>query len=388
MKPISFNLAFLNKKNKDILALGAELKSSFCLIRGKKAYVYNLGFDLKNHAENELYKKAIVKTLKQHNLKPRIIVCDSHPDYLSTIYARELSRNLNIPHGTIQHHYAHIVACMAENAVKTKVLGVAIDGTGFGQDGKILGCEFLEVTYAGFKRRAYLENIALPGGDKAIIEPWRTGISYLYRVYKDKVFSLDLKIVKQNKANLRVITQMIDKNINSPRVSSGGRLFDAIAAILGMKMKVNFEAEAAIALENLATRAYNRKIKVAAYPYSIRLENSAYIISVLPMIKAIVRDLKKGADWPIIALKFHKTFAEIIFKTCAKIATPAKIYDIILSGGVFQNKLLDILLDDLFGKSRFKVHKHKMLKPTDMGISLGQAVCAYVSGDTGKNNKN
>jgi hydrogenase maturation protein HypF len=260
---------------------------------------------------------------------------------------------------------------MGDNGIDGEVIGVSFDGTGYGTDGKIWGGEFLICDYSKFARMAYLEYTPLPGGEKAIIEPWRMAASYLHKTYKDSMFELDIDFVKNLDRNKwATIKKMIDKGINSPMTSSSGRLFDAVSAMLGVRKEIYYEGQAAIELEMAAGN------EEGSYPFETRDLGDKTEIVLEPIIKGIVSDLEQGVGVQTISSRFHNTMAASIIGMCVKIRQTTGLDRVVLSGGVFQNNLLLERTFDLLDKNDFKVYTQHRVPPNDGGIALGQAIIA------------
>jgi len=264
---------------------------------------------------------------------------------------------------------------MVENGLANqKVIGVAFDGTGLGVDNRLLGAEFLVCDYKSFTRLAHLKEIPLLGGERAILEPWRVAAAWLYLTYKDKFLSLKINFVKNlDKQKWRILEKIYKISLNSPLASSMGRLFDAAGALVLEKKNTVYEAELAITLEKLALSS---RPQASGYGFKITKTSDQYIIDPAPMFKQIVSDLKGKAPKREIAYRFHLTVAEMVRKTCLALKKETGIKRIVLSGGVFQNKLLLRLILDLLCKEGFRIFIHRILSPDDSGISLGQAVIA------------
>ncbi len=362
----------LSRKTKSILALGAEEKNTFCLMRDRYAFPSQHLGDLKNKENFTAYQEAIQRLSKVLQFEPEAIACDLHPDYLSTHYAEQLARQKRVPLVKVQHHHAHIVSCMVENHITEKVIGVAFDGTGFGSDGTIWGGEFLVVSPKDFQRAGYLKYMALPGGEQAIIEPWRMAYSYLYSFFGPDLDSIPLLFRKRKKIkDFLLLKQMIDKKINSPPTSSCGRLFDAVASLIGLKDEVDFEGQAAIELESICRPQYKDN-----YNYHLDKEAGCWVVNSREMFQEIIKDLESNTPLSKIATQFHNTIADFILSICVKIREDSAINGVALSGGVFQNSVLLTETIKKLKKSRFKVLIHKKLPPNDACISLGQAIVA------------
>lgn len=362
----------LDFKLKEVLALGGELKNTISF--SKENYVFPSQYlgDLKSVETLDFLKESIENLEKIFRVNPEIIACDLHPDYLSTQFAEEIGAKKGLKVVKVQHHHAHIVSCMAENNIKEKVMGVAYDGTGYGDDGKIWGGEFLLCGLKGYLRVGHLKYCSLPGGDKAIMEPWRMTYSYLYYIYGPKAKTLDINFIQRmDYDKLSIIEKMIDKNINSPLTSSCGRLFDAVSSLIGIRDEISYEGQAAMELESFCASGIKERYKFCIYK-----EGMEFIIDPQEIFIEIIKDLKEGIDKKIMAAKFHNTVAEFTLNLCGKIRKNSGINKIALSGGVFQNKYLTEKVVSLLEDKGFKVYTQRKVPPNDGGISLGQAVVA------------
>ena len=362
----------LAEKSKSVLALGAEEKNTVCLTRDYYAFPSQHLGDLKNRDSFKAYREAIARLCRMFQFEPEIVSCDLHPDYLSTSYAEELSEEKGLPLVKVQHHHAHIASCMAENHITEKVIGVAFDGTGFGEDGAIWGGEFLITEISSYQRIAYLEYQAMPGGEQVIHQPWRMAYSYLYSLYDQKINSVYPTLTKRwAPQDLHLLKQMIDRKINSPLTSSCGRLFDAVASLIGLRDEVDFEGQAAMELEGFCQPEYQ-----GHYSYHIETETTGWVVNIQEMFRQIIFDLEKKVPPTKIATQFHNTVADLILSVCVKIRDRFNLNLVLLSGGVFQNSFLLEQTIKLLKKKDFKVVIHKNLPPNDAGLSLGQAVVA------------
>lgn len=345
-----------------VFAAGAHLKNTVALNKGSNVFISQHIGDLENIESITAFKNVVSDLESFYEISPGINVCDLHPDYISTRHAKELEGNML----QVQHHWAHILSCMAENNIEGDVLGVAWDGTGFGTDGTIWGGEFLIPDGKSFKRIAHLKTFRLPGGEKAIHEIWRTGFSLLYEVFGDSAH----QHIEYNKKEINFIEQMLRKNINSPVTSSMGRLFDGIASILNIRQAANFEAQGAMDLEFIALppAPAHMQRNESFYKFNIEEINGVSVINWHVMLKEIVADLMKKKSINLISAKFHNTLTEMILK----IAQKTGIEKIVLSGGCFQNKfLIEKAISKLQG-SGYKVYRHQRVPTNDGGISLGQ----------------
>jgi hydrogenase maturation protein HypF len=303
-------------------------------------------------------------------VQPRVVAHDLHPDYFSTKWALEREGVEHIP---VQHHHAHIAACMAENHLDGKVIGMALDGTGYGTDGAIWGGEALVADYAGFERAGHLEYLPQPGGAAAIHEPWRMAVSYLAKHYGKNVQRLELPFLKEmDTRRLDVVLQMIEREVNSPRTSSCGRLFDAVAALVGLRGAVNYEAQAAIELE-MAARDSEAE---TAYPMDLNAQGATWQVGTKPLFDWLLKDIRQKASMADMSRKFHNGLALVFVDVAERIRDKTKLNRVCLSGGCFLNALLlETMIAEL--KERlFEVYFHTEVPAGDGGISLGQAVIA------------
>ncbi|HIC94635.1 MAG TPA: carbamoyltransferase HypF, partial [Anaerolineae bacterium] len=290
---------------KEILACGAELKNTFCLTKDTYAFLSQHIGDMENLETLRSYEASIEHFKRLFRIEPRIIAYDMHPDYLSTKYALSqiANRKLQI---AVQHHHAHIASCMAENGLQGRVIGVAFDGTGYGEDGRIWGGEFLVCDYADYQRVAHLAYVPLPGGEAAIRRPYRMALSHLRHAYGS--LDLDLPLLRRvDPVELRVVERQVETGLNSPLTSSMGRLFDAVSALIGLRDVINYEAQAAIELEMIAAEDVEE-----GYAFPLSLSPYPLILDPAPVIRAIVADLRAGVDKPVISAKFHNGVAGMI----------------------------------------------------------------------------
>ncbi len=352
----------------EILACGAELKNTFCLTREHHAFLSQHIGDLENYETLVFFEETLARMKELFRIEPAVVAYDLHPMYLSTKLALGMT---GVEKVGVQHHHAHIASCMAENGIQDRVIGVAFDGTGFGIDGKIWGGEFLVVDFAGFERRAHLRYVPLAGGDTAVREPWRIGLSYLMDTFGAKAESLDLpwrRTVAPKK--LATVRSMIERRINTVETSACGRLFDAVASIAGVRAEVNFEAQAAIELEMSASAGVD-----AAYPFEIS-GAATWEIDMRPAIEAIVRDVQAAKAVGYISAAFHNTVAAMVVEVCRRLRASEGIARVCLSGGTFQNMyLLERAVAGLRAGG-FEVFLHAKVPPNDGGIALGQAMIA------------
>lgn len=354
-----------------ILACGGELKNTFCLTRDHYAFISHHIGDLENLETLTSFEEGIEHFKRLFYIEPEAVAYDLHPDYLSTKYALSLP---DIPKIGVQHHHAHIVSSMAENGIEGDVIGVALDGTGFGMDETIWGGEFLTASYRDFDRVAHLKKVPMPGGSMAIKEPWRMAMVYLYEVFGEEAKNLKIDLMKRvDLQKWDTLETMIKKGFNTPWTSSMGRLFDAISSLLSIRDEVHYEGQAAIELEMISDHGEKE-----TYPFHIEKDERPMIIDSTDMIRNIVGDLVKGVSTSKISGKFHRTIARLIIETCEAIRSMNGLNRIVLSGGVFQNIFLLSLVLEGLRKSDFGVYTHHLVPTNDGGISLGQAVIAHM----------
>ena len=341
----------------ELLACGGELKNVFCLTKGRHAILSQHIGDMENFETLEFFEETLANLKKLFRVEPGAVACDLHPLYLSTKYGQ----SLGLPVVEVQHHHAHIAACMVENGLDGDVIGVAFDGTGYGTDGAIWGGEFLVAGLAGFERRAHLRYIPLAGGDAAVREPWRAGLAY-----RIDTFGPDAHMAGIPEDRERVVRRMIEARVNTANTSSAGRLFDAVAAIIGLRQEVNFEAQAAIELEMAAEDGIEER-----YPFETGGE-----LDFRPMIERIAQEAEAGCSRGVISAKFHNTVAQAIVETCRGIGAASELRRVCLSGGTFQNmRLLGLTVSGL-RRAGFEVFLHRRVPPNDGGLALGQAAVA------------
>jgi hydrogenase maturation protein HypF len=361
----------LDKKMKNIFACGAELKNTFCLTKNKFAFLSQYIGDLKTYSTFNFYKETIQRLCVIFSIKPKIIAYDLHPDYLSTKYADELkSKNKSIKLVGVQHHQAHIASVIAEHRIKDKVIGVSLDGIGFGSDGKIWGGEFFVGDLKSLKRIAHLEYVPMPGADLATQQPFRMGISYLYKTFGQDLYKLKNDFIKKHKSCLQNIIAAC--KINPILTSSAGRLFDGVSALLGICDIITYEAQAAIRLQMYAEKSSTKE----SYDFEIEKINDCFVIKTCKLIQQIASDLNRGVLKEDIARKFHNAIAQTTFKICCVLRNTNKINTVVVTGGVFQNKLLLETLLKILRKEKFKVYYNELLPTNDGAISLGQAAIA------------
>ena len=357
-----------------ILACGGELKNAFALVRGREVFLSQHLGDLEDERAYRAWTGAIAHLQRLLELTPRLVAHDLHPGYRSTVYARDLEGVRHVP---VQHHHAHIASCLADNGIDARVIGVAWDGTGYGTDGHVWGGEFLLADLEGFERAASFQEVAMPGGEGAIREPWRMAAAFLQAAYGEAMGDLDLAFVRRlDRAAWRVLSRAAERGLNAPLTSSAGRLFDAVASILGLRDRVDFEAQAAMELEALADPEPDR-----VYAVELGEKEGRTIVQTPDLVRGVVEDLLAGVDAARIAGRFHASLADVLVRTCRRLRERSGLDRVALSGGVFQNlRILRPTIDGL-GRAGFEVYTHHQVPPNDGGLALGQAAIAARRGE-------
>lgn len=361
---------------RNILACGAELKNTFCLTRDQYAFVSQHIGDMENLETLEHFEATVKLYEHLFRTQPEMLACDLHPDYLATRYARERAMAEGLPLFEVQHHHAHIASCLADNDWPLEagpVIGVALDGTGLGNDEHIWGGEFLIAGYSSCERFGHLQYLPLPGGDAATRKPYRIAFGYLHYCLREIPALPFLASVPAQEAE--IIQQMVDQGINTPLTSSCGRLFDAVSALLGICLETSYEAQAAIELEMIAGDIQRDRGK--QYPFSIDADDGKRVVHLETLLAALVQDIQAGKPPSEIAAAFHNTMAEIIVQMSLLMREETGLNTVALSGGCFQNRqLLRLAVEDL-KKQGFRILVHRQVPCNDGGLSLGQAMIAH-----------
>jgi len=363
-----------------VLAVGGHMKNTVALsVDGNVFLSQHLG-DLENAHAFAAFQQAIDDLVSLYEAKPEHIVCDSHPDYPSARYAARLAEKWGVPLRKVQHHHAHLLACMAENGLSAPVLGITWDGTGYGTDGTIWGGEFLLATADGWQRVAHLHPFRLPGGETAVREPRRSALGLLFARFGAEALGwkwlppvLSLPIHE-----MKLIGQMLEKGINAPVTTSAGRLFDGVAALLGLCQRSTFEGEAAMALEFAAQGQSER-------PYRFALQSAAsgpLVIDWRPLLEGLLTDISQGETTAHRAARFHSTLADIAVAVARQVAAGSnvRVTDVALTGGCFQNRLLSELTIARLRAAGFRPHWHRQAPANDGGIALGQVLAGMTRG--------
>ncbi len=360
-----------------VLAVGGELKNTFCIGVDGRFYPSPYVGDLEDLRTVKALRETIGRLETLLEVQPSVVVCDLHPRYNSTLIAEELGP----PVIKVQHHYAHILACMAENDCSGLVIGVSFDGTGYGTDGTVWGGEILLADYHDFTRLGSIEPFLQIGGDISAREGWRIAVSLIYGRIRDREKARDmiLQLGLCSEAECKVQFAMADRKINAVQSTSAGRLFDGVSAILGIRRASTFEGEASTSLE-FAAEAWEKAVggpaalAEKAFPLLTEDRECRKILNTGALVEAIVEARLSGEDEGKLAYYFHHMLAEQIAETCIRLRMETGCNKVALSGGVFQNRLLLRLTDELLSDKGFQVLRHRMIPPNDGGIALGQAV--------------
>jgi hydrogenase maturation protein HypF len=357
-----------------ILAVGAHQKNTVALYLNHQILMSQHLGDLDNLSTIDRFQEAIHHLLNIYDVHPTAIATDAHPDYYSTQFANVLSQEATPPSTpvvSVQHHYAHVLSCMVDNQLEPPVLGIAWDGTGYGLDGTIWGGEFLNIPASGFERTAHLRSFPLPGGEQAVKEPRRCALGLLYECFGNRAFEMvELPPLQAfSPQELKVLQTMLQRGLNTPKTSSAGRLFDAIAALLGLCQQASFEGQAAMQLE-FATNGFKTD---EAYPYELLCPvYSPMILDYSPMLNAILNDIHEQISQASVAAKFHNTLIEGM----VAIANRVGVEQIVLTGGCFQNRYL---LEGAIARLKiegFSIYWHHRIPTNDGGIAAGQIMAA------------
>jgi hydrogenase maturation protein HypF len=355
-----------------LLATGTELKNTFCLARERYAFLSHHIGDMENYETLRAFEDGIEHFERLFHIQPRALAYDLHPDYLATRYALVRAEREHLPAIGIQHHHAHIAACLAEHglAEPCQALGVAFDGTGYGTDGAIWGGEFFLASYRDCQRLAHLRYTPLPGGNAAIRQPARTALAHLWQAGLDWPAGSS-SLAEFSAEERTALHTQLERRLNAPLTSSMGRLFDAVAALTGVRQKVNYEAQAAIEFEALVDEQ-----ETASYPFEM-IQCQPMLVDPAPLLEAVLGDLQRGVPTATIAARFHNGVAEMVVAVIVAIRRQATTRRVVLSGGVWQNLTLLKKTIQRLHKAGFEVYTHSRIPPNDGGVALGQAAIAF-----------
>jgi hydrogenase maturation protein HypF len=351
-----------------VLACGGHMKNAFCIGYDRHIVVSQHIGDLETHEGRVAFAGAIAHWRQLLGVEPEVVVHDLHPHYASTQYALQAP---DVRRMAVQHHHAHIAAVMAEHGLTGPVIGVAMDGTGYGTDGQIWGGEFLIADYAGFSRVAHLAPVELPGGEAAIMEPWRVALAWLKRACGPRALQLGIPAMQSiDPARSTAVARLIDAAAHCPLTSSAGRLFDAAACLITGRTHVSYEGQAAAELEDLADADAPQ-----GYPFYMT-ESEPIVVHPEPLIRAMVQDLQRQVDRRVMAARFHQALADMITAVCRKLSSRYNIRRVVLGGGVFQNALLVELAMRQLAQAGLTACSAHQLPPNDGGLCAGQAAVA------------
>lgn len=357
---------FLRKPVPQVLALGGELKGTICLTKENRAFVGQHIGDLENLETLQFLEQTVDHLRRILEVSPRLLVHDLHPDYLTTQVAEAQDE---LPTLAVQHHHAHVVSCMAEHGLKDKVLGLALDGTGFGADGTVWGGEILVSDESSYERVAHFEYVPMPGGAKAIKEPWRMAVAYLWATFGEDIFQDEVQLLERwDRHQIGVLLQMMQRGVNSPLTSSCGRLFDGVAAIAGLKDRIAYEGQAAIELEQCLEPTTEK------YQYEYKEDEEKLLLSPTAIFRQVYEDVVSGVAPELISGKFHLTLVEMFAEVSLYLCQLHGLDKVVCSGGVFQNVFLLENLEARLRKSGLDVYTPQLIPANDACISLGQAV--------------
>jgi hydrogenase maturation protein HypF len=370
-------LAVAEDFGRHVLACGGELKNTFCVAKDRHVFLSHHIGDLENYETLTSFREGVEHFCRLFDVQPELVAYDFHPEYLSTKYARELEE-AGLPAVGVQHHHAHVASCLADNERpgEERVIGVALDGTGYGTDGAVWGGEFFEGSLEeGFSRRGHLEYAPMPGGTAAIRQPWRMALAQLVALYgEEEAVKLPLELVPRvGERNAHLVARLVERKLNTPPTSSAGRLFDAVAAMVGVPgtQRTTYEGQAAVELELAADGPTDR-----GYQFRLRPEGEGWIVEIGDIIRGVVEDLLVGRVKGTISSTFHRTMAEVVVTGCEEIREAGGVATVALSGGTFQNMLLLEQVVGLLEEKGFEVYRHRRVPTNDGGLALGQAILA------------
>lgn len=368
-----------------VLGIGGEAKNTFCLLAEGEAYLSQHIGEVDTLEGRESLLGCINSFCRLTGIKPELITADLHPGYRSSSLADELAKELGVRrHPGVQHHHAHLASCMAENGLEGEVIGIILDGAGYGPDGRLWGFEIARGSYRRYRREFYLAYVPLPGGELAVREPWRTAAAYLIAFLGERGKKAAGNFFADRRRELAVVEKMLAAGINSPPASSCGRFFDAAAALLGLCLESTYEGQAAAFLESLVpwcpAEAADTGLSSfsgfspALRPYPFAFRGAA--IDPAPALGALIEDIGAGKDPALIAGRFHDTIIAMVAEAAEKIREKTGLFRVALSGGAWQNRYLTGVAARFLEERGFQVFRHRLVPPGDGGLALGQAVVA------------
>ena len=365
---------FTDTNVEGIMAFGAEKVNTFALGKGETILQSQYIGDLKNWETFRFYTESMERFRHLFRFNLQRLVCDLHPDYLSSQEAERISKSLSLPLLKVQHHHAHAAACMLEHGLNEPVLAIVMDGTGLGDDGKVWGGEFFFCDRAKYRRLSHFEYVPLPGGDKAAEEPWRMVVAYLWHYFKDEPSGIPYPadfVERIGTERIAMLERMMEKGVNTPYTSSAGRLFDAVASLLGICDVSSHQAEAPVLLEQAAMGERN------AYAYPVSAEGEE--ISFYSLFEALLHDKTNEVPVSLISARFHTTLASLFVQKARLLIKRTKATQVVISGGCFQNKLLTESMRRQFIMAGVPVYIPSRIPCNDGGIAVGQLTIASVT---------
>ncbi|MDZ7392781.1 MAG: carbamoyltransferase HypF [candidate division KSB1 bacterium] len=377
----------LEEGHRATLGCGAELKNTICILRGRHAFLSQHVGDLENAETMQFFEECVAHLQRILQVKPEVVAYDLHPRYLATQWALDRANARLVG---VQHHHAHIAACLAENRVSGPVIGLALDGTGYGTDGTVWGGEFLVADTRRFVRKGHMRPVRMPGAEKAIRQPWRMALAYLSDAYEEEMWRLPLPVLLDHRSAARPLVEAMKAGVNAPLTTSCGRLFDGVAAIAGGRRIVSFEGQAAMEWEMAMYHLVGpeeassdlERAAEEAYACDVRDTPDGLILDYRRLVKGVVGDVLAGVEVPLISRRFHAGLCVALAKVCVRLREQTGLQTVALSGGCFQNVYLSTVLPRMLTAAGFEVLVHRLLPPNDGCISLGQAVVAsQVHGD-------
>jgi hydrogenase maturation protein HypF len=352
-----------------ILAVGAELRNTVALTRGPSVFLSQHVGDIRNVETHEFFLRTVEHLKRILDVEPEIVAHDMHPDYLSTRFALALER---VERVSVQHHHAHIACCMLEHGLRGRTIGAVLDGTGYGPDGRTWGGEFLDADLAEFERVGQFEYLPLPGGDRAVVEPWRTGFAALVLSTGGDWRKLDIEFLERHDVrDFETLARMMERGVNCPLSSGAGRVFDAVSALVGVCERATYEGQPAIELEAIAATGVED-----SYPFDVRVEDGRWVVHFAETYRAVVDDVRRAVQAGVISARFHNTIVEVVVHLVGRTAGKTGLDRVCLSGGVFQNRYL---CDRVVGRLEslgLKTYEQSAVPANDGGIALGQAAVA------------
>lgn len=354
-----------------VLAVGAEMKNTFCITRDEQAFLSQHWGDLNHLGNYRRWREAIPRFARMLSVEPEVIAHDLHPDYDSTRWARGQQAGVTLV--GVQHHHAHMAAAMAENGLTGEVLGLVCDGTGWGPDGAAWGCEILAGGYQGYRRVGHLHYVPLPGGEVTVRRPYRMAFVYLHQLLGDEAAGAAARLLPDlDQQERQLLVKQLSGRLRGGQTSSCGRLFDAVSALLGVCTAVHYEGQAAAELEAAAAGERGQP----SYAFALDHGDCGLLMDVRPMWRELLADVQRGAGVPVVAARFHRTLVEMFAAALGQARDLTGLQRVVLSGGVFHNQILLVELVQELERRGFAVYHHRQVPPGDGGIALGQAVIA------------